>query len=268
MSAGKESAVVRFCREWLDVLVVAISVAACFRAYFFEPFNIPTASMQPTLWGNYTVEGGKRGAWDYPVLSTLKWLWTGERFREYRAPVAGRVDARPRAGDGYADVFVGGAPAGFRLPVDAAQQLVGRQVKRGETVWRGSVVTGDFILVNRMKWNFRKPRDGDVMVFATAGLAESPEGQYPGADGKRYLVAQGVHFIKRMKATPGETYALEHPVPNRPDVVTMGEDEYFACGDNFDNSHDSRYFGPVPGANLRGAGSVVFWPFSRWRTIQ
>ena len=37
-------------REWLDTLVVAISVAMAFRAYFYEPFNIPTGSMQETLW--------------------------------------------------------------------------------------------------------------------------------------------------------------------------------------------------------------------------
>ena len=41
MTKAKET-----CREWLDTLVVAISVAMCFRAYFFEPFNIPTGSMQ------------------------------------------------------------------------------------------------------------------------------------------------------------------------------------------------------------------------------
>ena len=41
-------------REWLDTLVVAISVAMCFRAYYYEPFNIPTGSMRPTLYGNYT----------------------------------------------------------------------------------------------------------------------------------------------------------------------------------------------------------------------
>ena len=34
-----------FGREWLDILVVSISVAMAFRAYFYEPFNIPTGSM-------------------------------------------------------------------------------------------------------------------------------------------------------------------------------------------------------------------------------
>ncbi len=40
-----------YCREWLDTFVVAISVAMAFRAYFYEPFKIPTGSMQETLWG-------------------------------------------------------------------------------------------------------------------------------------------------------------------------------------------------------------------------
>mgnify|MGYP003318126698 CR=1 FL=1 len=67
---------------------------------------------------------------------------------------------------------------------------------------------------------------------------------------------------------PGETYELEHPVEGRPDTVTMGPDDYFACGDNFNNSYDSRYWGPVPRKNLRGSASFVFWPFNGWRIIR
>lgn len=48
----------------------------------------------------------------------------------------------------------------------------------------------------------------------------------------------------------------------------MGPDEYFACGDNHANSFDSRYWGAVPRANLRGEGSIVFWPFNGWRIIR
>ena len=239
-------------REWLDTLVVAISVAMAFRAYFYEPFNIPTGSMQPTLWGYHTLAETDKGAWDFWPLSWAKWLWTGERVVEYKAPASGQVRARNR-GDGFADVSVGLSRKTFKLPTDACGALVGTYRREGETLWKGTIATGDFIFVNRWLWNFRKPRDGDVMIFSTTGI-----------DG----LAQGIHYIKRMKATPGETYRLEHPVPGRPDTVTMGEDEYFACGDNFGNSNDSRYWGPVPGSNLRGVGSVVFWPFSGWRRIR
>ncbi|MBO7482547.1 MAG: signal peptidase I [Kiritimatiellae bacterium] len=262
MTKAKET-----CREWLDTLVVAISVAMCFRAYFFEPFNIPTGSMQPTLWGYHTESGVERGAWDVFPLSTLKWLVTGEKVVDYKAPVSGTVRAVPR-GDGFANVSVGTDRTVFKLPMDAVQRIAGRPVREGDTLWKGAIKSGDFIFVNRMTWNFRRPKDGDVMIFSTTGVSPSPDGQYEGADGKRYNLQQGTHYIKRMKATPGETYRLEHPVAGRPAEVTMGEDEYFACGDNFNNSYDSRYWGPVPGENLCGVGSFVFWPFTGWRTIK
>ena len=247
-------------REWLDTLVVAISVAMAFRAYFFEPFNIPTGSMQETLWGYHTVVGVEKGAWDTVPLSWLKWAWSGERVVDYKAPVSGTIRAAAR-NDGFADIAVGVSRETFKLPTDACRDLVGKFVTKGETLWKGAIVTGDFIFVNRWAWNFHRPQDGQVMIFSTTGI----EG-----------LAQGTHYIKRMKARPGETYRIEHPATDAlgnvrtdlPAVVTMGDDEYFACGDNYNNSYDSRYWGPVPGSRLRGLGSFVFWPFNGWRVIR
>lgn len=211
--------------------------------------------MQPTLWGYHTEAGTEKTAMDVWPLSWAKWLWTGERHVEITAPVSGQVRFRQRT-DGFTNIYVGTSPKAAKLPTDACAQLAGRHFRAGETIWSGTVTTGDFIFVNRWLWNFRKPRDGDVMIFSTTGIKD---------------LMQGTHYIKRMKATPGETYTLEHPVPGRSDMpttVTMGEDEYFACGDNFNNSFDSRYWGPVPGTKLRGVGSAVFWPFSGWRIIK
>ena len=239
-------------REWLDTLVVAFSVAMAFRAYFYEPFKIPTGSMQETLWGWHTEAGVEKGAFDVLPLSVLKWIWTGSRVVDWTAPVSGQVRCTPR-NDGFATVRIGTWGETWSLPTDACREIHGKFVRKGETLWKGTITTGDFIFVNRWKWNFVKPQNGEVMIFSTTGIEMLP---------------QGTHYIKRMKARPGETYILEHPVPGRPEKVVMGDDEYFACGDNFNNSFDSRYWGPVPRENLRGSASVVFWPFSGWRIIR
>ena len=236
-------------REWLDTLVVAISVAMAFRAYFYEPFKIPTGSMQTTLWGYHTEAGVEKGAWDVFPLSVLKWAWTGSRTVDWTAPVSGTVRCTPR-NDGFATVQIGLCKETWSLPTDACRELHGKFVTAGDTLWKGSITTGDFIFVNRWKWNFFKPQNNEIMIFSTTGIEKLP---------------QGTHYIKRMKARPGETYELEHPVVGQPTTVTMGEGEYFACGDNFNNSFDSRYWGPVPAGNLRGTSSFVFWPFNGWR---
>ena len=267
-------------REWLDTLVVAFSVAMAFRAYFFEPFNIPTGSMQETLWGNHTVACSEVGSWQKAPLKWLNWLGTGRDYKEFVAPSSGSVFAVDTNNGRYVMGVASNPKVQISLPHDVlpkldlgpkyagrplavnegrllARNAIGRweevMVTAGQRLWSGYDTSGDFIFVNRMTWNFRRPKDGDVMIFATSGIQGLP---------------QGTHYIKRMKATPGETYELEHPVTDRPTTVTMGEDEYFACGDNFNNSYDSRYWGPVPGGNLRGVGSIVFWPFNGWRIIR
>ena len=241
-----------FCREWLDTLVVAISVAMAFRASFYEPFKIPTGSMQETLWGYHTTEGVEKGTYDTFPLSFFKWAITGERVVDWKAPVSGTIRAMPR-NDGFATIKIGTHPESWSLPTDAARTLHGKFVMAGDVLWKGAITTGDFIFVNRWKWNFFKPQNNDVMIFSTTGIRDLP---------------QGTHYIKRMKARPGETYTLEHPIEGYPQKVTMGEGEYFACGDNFNNSFDSRYWGAVPRENLRGEASFVFWPMTGWRIIK
>ena len=81
------------CREWLDILVVSISVAMAFRAYFYEPFNIPTGSMQPTLYGNHseTMSPEQAGVWDTTPLRWGKWLMTGKMYECFKAPFSGTL---------------------------------------------------------------------------------------------------------------------------------------------------------------------------------
>lgn len=311
-------------REWLDTFVVAISVAMCFRAYFYEPFNIPTGSMRPTLYGNHYRACEKPDIWDTtPVLKWGQWLLNGYDYKELKAPCDGTLVVSPRM-DGRMDLTVYDRrrqkAAGICVPTDAPlanglqfetdqhanQRALRATVRRGQKIFSGYDVTGDFIFVNRWLWNFRQPRRGDVMVFSTTGI----EG-----------LTQGTHYIKRMAGVPGETVAFKMSETLRQpdgtpgyDLIVNGEKtaydkptgargepalapcpvlgarsdkvwdppyvlrnepgarDYLAFGDNSyptSNSLDSRYFGPVPETKLRGCASIVFWPFNpRWGAIK
>jgi len=310
-------------REWFDVLVVAISVAMAFRAYFYQPFKIPTGSMQPTLYGIHTEA---RPAEDMTVLDRqplkfFKWLVTGQSFKVVKAKASGTVtfgDGSASRRPGYTPVVVAGLvhyvandvvmyaydemgrPAVVGLKGGARY---GQRVRAGEVLWAGVVTSGDFLFVNRWKWNFCHPKRGEIMVFATTGI----QGLEP-----------GTHYIKRMTGLPGETLQINAPnllingvavtepermgqiarmekiadwapaysgfnpfgdrryknpgksLMDETDTVTLGADEYYAMGDNSFNSSDSRAWGPVPERNLLGLAAFVHWPFTspRWGKIK
>ena len=206
-------------REWLDILVVSISVAMAFRAYFYEPFNIPTGSMQPTLYGNHSISCSpeEAGLFDAAPLKWFKWILTGEMYEHFKAPFSGVLQFRPTS-TGHYDMRVVNAltdrvSAQMLVPTDVLhphetgdgpyrQQAFalpnglapGSAVRAGQTLWSGKVVTGDFLFVNRWLWNFRHPRRGDVMIFSTTGIKG---------------LQQGTHYIKRMTGTPGETLTIK-----------------------------------------------------------
>ena len=296
-------------RENFDVLVVAISVAMAFRAYFYQPFKIPTGSMQPTLYGIHSEPrpASEASLLDVQPLKFAKWLITGESFKIVRSKARGTVmftSGDGRIKPGYMSVVVGGVP--HYVPNDAVERVQqggfdyvglrggvknGASVKPGDVLWSGVVISGDFVFVNRWKWNFSHPARGEIMVFATTGIQ---------------ALQQGTHYIKRMTGLPNETLQIRPPhllvngasvdqperigqisrrekcgpwappyagfnpgdprqarfLASADDEVKLTSSQYFAMGDNSFNSFDSRYWGPVPERNLLGPATVVYWPFT------
>ncbi len=298
-------------RENFDVLVVAISVAMAFRAYFYQPFKIPTGSMQPTLYGIHCEprDPSQATLLDRQPFKFAKWLVTGESFHVVRAKARGTVTftSGESRKPGYTPVVVAGMP--HYVPNDAVQTdeyrrpvglkggvKNGASVKEGDVLWSGVVVSGDFVFVNRWKWNFSHPARGEVMVFSTSGIT---------------ALQQGTHYIKRMTGLPNETLQIKAPnllvngvvvtepqrfgqisrkeqvwpkgpayagfnpngmdkrmalrglsLSDESDTVTLKGNQYYAMGDNSFNSYDSRYWGPVPERNLLGPATVVYWPFT------
>ena len=84
-------------------------------------------------------------------------------------------------------------------------------------------------------------------------------------------------FVKRVVGLPGETMLmfdgkvfvneevlnepyLSHKDHSNASKVTLGEGEYYVLGDNRTHSNDSRSWGAVPEANIRGKVWMVYWP--------
>lgn len=274
-------------REYLEILVVAGAVAMGFRTYFLQPFKIPTASMFPTLYGIH-YEAQTRPAWsDQFPLKLVKWALFGEWYLEVRSRVAGTVTVE-RTPEGRV-LTVNGLP--HRVPDGLYDRVKpGDRVVTGQLLASGIQVAGDHIFVDKVRWNFRFPRRGEIMIFKTDDI------RHP-------QIKTNEYYVKRMVGLPDETLGIAHPylmingqrvteppgiarvenqaagyrgyqlmgtyLLNATNQVKLAHDQYFACGDNQLNSLDSRYWGPVKSKNLVGPACWVYWPLSRrWGWVQ
>ncbi len=292
-------------RENIEVIVVAIAVAMAFRTYFLQPFKIPTGSMQPTLYGIVSETVDKPTIMDKVPLNALKWIVTGRLYHELKIKTGGTLgilrqpSGMPYINPSYpGDMYLTVAGHKYRIPQTAPiKYKLGEYLPAGTILWSGERKAGDHIFVDKVSWNFRKPKRGEIMVFTTDGIKDLAS--HLGKDRKGKTV--NTHYIKRMCGTPGDKISIIPPklfidgqevmkpegfrkeIEQRPgyagyqlapngkhltspsDFVQLKADEYWAMGDNTMNSLDSRYWGPVPKKNLVGPAAVVYWPFSkRW----
>jgi signal peptidase I len=299
-------------RENVEVFLVAIAVAMAIRTFFVQPFKIPTGSMQPTLYG-VTVENlkdtgntnnfsGWRRIVDVAVYGTF--------YHELIAEQDGTVEAiSPPGQKRLGFINVRQIKVSYRsepytiwcTPDDDGSHRFeqyavspGQSFKKGEPILKFKEVTGDHLFVDRLTYNFRHPRRGDIIVFATKGI-HYPE---PFPD----YMPQDQFYIKRLVGLGGETIgvgkdrhvringeALDASTPCFENIYSftnaVGTDSqysghtpmqmlradltynispkhYFAMGDNTVNSADSRYWGELPQENVIGKPCFIYWPKS------
>lgn len=324
--------------ENVEVIFVAVVVALGVRAYFLQPFKIPTGSMQPTLNGVIATPAVEREGESFASPNVVMKIWDKVvRGRTWVDAVAesddevvrieqhtrmkfftstklyctsGKVYSIPAPVDKVTEL---GNPAFYRQfgelrpqsdafrqndPSGRAQRILippRRQpgigtaipIREGEVLARGFVDTGDQVLVDKMSYHFRRPERGEVFVFTTKDLPIPMENPDYGSQ----------HYIKRLVGVPGDEIRVAAPtlfVNGEPAVeegmqrvmskengykgytnsgpklnFELGEEEFWAMGDNSGNSSDSRVWGAVPQANLVGPALVVYWPFtSHWGRIR
>jgi signal peptidase I len=125
---------------------------------------------------------------------------------------------------------------------------------------------GDRILINRVVYHFRDPKNGDIIVFhspVTAG--EDLVKRVIGVGGDRIAVRNGKLYINGV--LQNEPYLLEQRMAGDYPETTIPEGQLFVMGDNRNNSGDSRFFGPIDEKLVLGCAFVVYWPIKHWRGL-
>lgn len=145
---------------------------------------------------------------------------------------------------------------------------------------------GQYLLVNRLVYlRVELDRLAKVVPFWKAGEGSSRHAIHAPKRGEVIVFEfpdsnpnnPRKDFVKRVVGMPGETMrmfdgkvfvneeVLDEPYLSRKDysnasAVTLGEGEYYVLGDNRTHSNDSRSWGTVPEANIRGKVWMVYWP--------
>jgi signal peptidase I len=295
-------------RENTKEIFVAITVIFAFTSFFLQLTKIPTNSLVPTLYGITYQDLRNRPEFNIPgALTRFVQYWTrGISYYQVTARADGAVEKieAPKLVVPFVKkqrLLAGGIWYTVWFPPEQLEQRIemGRTYHTGDDIIRMKVVAGDHLLVDRMSYNFRRPRRGEIFVFKTKGIDSLPEGQlyikrlvalsgehvrigndqHLIIDGRR-LDATTPHFenVYRFPSAPRENQYFGHVNGvvaeryGRWGLARLFRDEtcehvvgprhYLAMGDNTMNSSDSRTWGDVPRENVIGKCWFVYWPFS------
>ncbi len=210
--------------EQVSTILFAVLIALGIRSFVIEPYRIPSGSMFPTLLIGDHLFVNK-------FVYGVKMPFTDWRSPGIRAPERGDVV-----------VFtVAKAKRGGTYPADRKPDL-----PREEFVKRIVGIPGDRI-------EFRK---GEVLVNG-APVAQRPLEE-------EFVDDRGRTLLRNEVTMDRHTFViLDDPVIPAPlpkfGSLTVEEGRYFMLGDNRDHSKDSRFWGTVRLAEIKGPAFVLYW---------
>jgi len=209
--------------ETLKTVVYAVLIAMVVRTFGYEPFNIPSGSMIPTL-----LVG------DYLFVSKFSYGFSKHSLIFSLPLIPGRIwYTEPKRGD----------VAVFKLPSDNSTDYIKRiiglpgekiQMRNGRLFINGKIVQRE-----RLKDFVQTSPNGNIKMTA----------RY-----KEILPNGKSHDIL-------EEWGDKGPLDNT-GVYQVPSGHYFAMGDNRDNSQDSRVrpeVGFIPKENLVGRAEILFF---------
>ena len=155
-----------------------------------------------------------------------------------------------------------------------------------------SILRGDHVFLNKMAYRMSAPKRGDVVIFIY------PDGRHMnylkriiGLPGETVeirnneVLINGVPLVYKkieshqrdnmdmnggnevmMETIEGQNHQVivDKDEPENMAPVTVAHGHCFLLGDNRPESRDSRSFGPVPLADVKGRVDYIYWPAVSW----
>ncbi len=221
--------------DTIKTIIYAVLIALAVRTVAYEPFNIPSGSMRPTL-----LVG------DYLFVSKFSYGYSKHSLIFSLPLIPGRIFSKvPERGD----------VAVFKKPTDNTTDYIKRIVGLpGDTI---QVING--VLNINGKAVERKRAGVHVLRDESGNLREIPRYIEILPNGRQHYILEE------------SDQALKDNTP----VYTVPENHVFGMGDNRDNSQDSRFLdsvGFIPLENLVGRAEFLFfsidnaapWQFWKW----
>ncbi|MCK5384278.1 MAG: signal peptidase I [Alphaproteobacteria bacterium] len=208
--------------EFFKTAAIAILIALVIRSILFEPFNIPSGSMKPTL-----LVG------DYLFVNKPAYGYSRYSFPFALAPIENRIFAKkPKRGD----VVV------FALPsndgIDYIKRIVGLpgddiQVMRGRLFINDRIIPRELVETKEITKDNGEKQDVNEYIETLPG------------------------DVKHRIYEVSDDGRLDNTL-----LYTVPKGHYFMMGDNRDNSTDSRVIdqvGPIPFENIIGRADFLFF---------
>ncbi|MFI3255952.1 MAG: signal peptidase I [Psittacicella sp.] len=233
-------------KDGIGSLFIIFLVIFILRSFFYEPFYIPSTSMEPNLLPGDLILVNK---FEYGIKNPI----TQNPWAKFNSPKAGDVIVFKAPYLALKDA--GMIPQNYKAPnnkmsnIDFIKRVVG--------------VGGDTVIYNNVNATLEVISKGKTHIYTYTNVHLNPNFLYRGEDQteetengaishnillnpSNYRNQYIVQYYFKQKSEPLETW-----------VVPKGE--YFVMGDNRDNSDDSRYWGFVPYKNIVGKATVIWF---------
>jgi len=304
-------------RENIEVLLVAVAVAMAIRTFFLQPFKIPTGSMQPTLYGITIADLREKPDFKMPGIFSrfVDACFYGTFYHHLQAEADGELLAVGPLQ--HVLKFINKQQITMRYNLsgslvdkshtiwfspderlaERANLRPGQSFRKGDDIVNLKEVTGDHLFVNRMTYNFRHPKRGEIIVFETKGIEDPrmPQDQFyikrlVALGDERVQIGDDRHLtINRTNRLDASTPHFENVYSFNPkdppqeshysghvdgmllaplfqgklEGVMIRSNHYMVMGDNTMNSFDSRAWGDFSRTNVIGKSCFVYWPISQ-----